>query len=472
MRMEKVFVGMMLAGIAAMWAQAANFTIAADRMAEVDGKRVFILGLYENPKDDAVLRQAAEAGFNLVYAGADTAALDRLEANGVWAWINTGANIDWSEDRENRKQALEAMARDYGKHPALLVWEVPDEALWNCWYGAQGWRQGQERAQQKALIEGLADKDLAAQLREQLAKIGTLYQEGRYADGEQLADDLWIKLGKTQPKPGYGLGTAPERAAAMSGGMMQGYAALRKLDPAHPVWMNHAPRNQVAQLAAFNQAADIAGCDIYPVPFNPKVGHSDLTEKTVAAAGAYTTRMQEAAPGKPVWMVLQGFGWGDIQPERSEADRKELRRPTLAETRFMAYDSIVRGARGILYWGTAYIEKDSALWKDLLTLAGELRDLQPVLSSPDAVLPLTITLAETFGSVDRSVQVLAKNVAGKTWFIAVNEWESGLTYTVHGLESLENKTFGVLQADTRAAVERGALQLSIPGRSVQVLCQE
>ena len=147
----------------------------------------------------------------------------------------------------------------------------------------------------------------------------------------------------------------------MCAGMIEGYKRLRQLDPAHPVWMNHAPRNQVAQLAAFNQGADIVGCDIYPVPFTTKVGHSDLAERTAAAVGAYTERMQQSAPGKPVWMVLQGCGWGDIQPQRTDEERKELRRPNWKETRFMAYDAIVRGARGILYWGTHAIEKDSKL---------------------------------------------------------------------------------------------------------------
>src|SRR5690606_26326563 len=128
-------------------------------------------------------------------------------------------------------------------------------------------------------------------------------------------------------------------------GMREGYSLLRTLDPKHPVWMNHAPRNQIAQLMAFNDAADIVGCDIYPVPFSADNGHSDIGLRTIASVGAYTDRMQESAPGKPVWMVLQGFGWSDIQPERKEF----MRRPEGHETRFMAYDAIVHGARGILY---------------------------------------------------------------------------------------------------------------------------
>jgi hypothetical protein len=453
-------------------ARAAQMTIAADRMTVVDGQRVFVLGLYETPKEDAVLQQAAKAGFNLVHAGPSVEMLDRLQAQGLWGWVNTGMDIDLSVDPVQRKNALAESVNKLGLHPALLVWEVPDEALWNCWYGPLCWRFDAEPAQLNTHIAALTDATQAQQLREQLAQARALYKEARYAEGERLADDIWVRLGKTPPNPGYGLSTSAERAAKMCAGMLEGRAALRALDPSHPVWMNHAPRNQVAQLAAFNGAADIVGCDIYPVPFAPEVQHSDLAEKTVASAGAYTTRMQEAAPGKPVWMVLQGFGWGDIQPERTEAQRKALRRPTLAESRFMAYDAIVRGARGILYWGTAYIEKDSQLWNDLLALIAELRGLQPVLSAPDAELPLSVTFAETMGSVDRGVQVLPKSVQDKTWLLVVNEWTDTLVYTIHGLESLEGKKFVEAQSGAKAAVKDGTLCLNIPAQAVQVLQPE
>jgi hypothetical protein len=59
---------------------AAPVEIAADRMLLVNGQRTFVLGLYEHPADDAVLRQVAEAGFNLLIGGASREALDRLHA--------------------------------------------------------------------------------------------------------------------------------------------------------------------------------------------------------------------------------------------------------------------------------------------------------------------------------------------------------------------------------------------------------
>ena len=453
-----LFTGMLVAG-------AVQFDIAKDRMAVVDGQRTFILGLYENPESDEVLASVAEAGFNLVYATGNVESLDRLHEHGLWAWINTGARIDLQEDAEARTAQLREMVAAYGNHPAMLVWEVPDEALWNCWYFATMWRRNEEPTAQRARIDALEDKAAAEVLRAKVDEARGLHAMGEHARAEQLADEIWEALGEASPRPGLNLSNAAERADAMSKGMRAGYALLRSLDPPHPVWMNHAPRNQIDQLAAFNKAADIAGCDIYPVPRSEHQGHSDVALTTVASVGAYTQRMQEAAPGKPVWMVLQGFGWSDLSPERDP----EMRRPTMDETRFMAYDTIVRGARGILYWGSAYIEKDSGLWTDLLALAREIKELQPVLSAPDTKLKLKTTFEETWGSVDRKVEVLGKQVDGKVWLIVVNEWPEPLRYTVHGLRGLNGQRYRVRGSEDEAVVDHGTLTLLLRGHGVQVL---
>jgi hypothetical protein len=445
-----------------------NVTIDKDGMTVVDGERVFVLGLYENPANDADLARAAEAGFNLVRSSESTEALDRLQKHGVWAWINTGYRIDLSADTDNRTQQLKAMVEKSVAHPALAVWEVPDEALWNCWYGPSCWRAGDEPEAQSEAIKALEDKQLAEQLTKQRHEAQRLHRQGFYAESEALADAIWEKLGKKSPKPGYGISTSAERAAKMAEGMCAGYQVLKGLDPNHPVWMNHAPRNQIEQLAAFNMGADAVGCDIYPIPRSPRNGHSDLADRSMASVGGYTDRMQAAAPGKPVWMVLQGFGWDDLSKVEIK-EGMEKPRPTLDETRFMAYDSIVHGARAILYWGTAYIEKDSQLWEDLLTLGAELDALQPVLSAPDADLDLNLEYAETFGSLDHGIRVLPKNVDGKVWLIVVNESIYPLTYTLSGFQYADGTRYADEATGNEAVVSQGALTLTISSQSVQIL---
>ncbi|MFA6239840.1 MAG: hypothetical protein WC655_02870 [Candidatus Hydrogenedentales bacterium] len=446
---------------------AASMQIQDDRMAEVDGKRTFILGLYGMPKGDAELDRVAAAGFNLVHASPDAKELDALQAKGVWAWINTGGAIDFSDSRTEREQQLRKLVTDFGGHPAMLVWEVPDEALWNVWYGANQWRMGAERSEQKKLIDALTDAELQKKLLAERDRVGQLYSAGKYAEGEQVADAIWTALGKTQPNPGLNLSNAPERATKMAGGMIDGYKLLREIDTKHPVWMNHAPRNTIKQLAEFNLGADIVGCDIYPVPARVG-GHSDIQDVTVTSVGAYTRRMQDAAPGKPTWMVLQGFGWADLNETKADSKRDEYRRPTFNESRFMAYNAIANGARGILYWGSAYIEVDSELWSDLLKLVRELADRQPLLSAREAALPIQVTTAETWGSQDRTVRVVPKQVGDKVSFIVVNEWREPLTYTIAGLESLNGVAYSD-GPDIAATVSGGTLTQTLAGQSVHVL---
>ena len=295
---------------------AATATIENDGMLNVNGKRLFVLGLYEHPKDDAKLEEVAAAGFNLVHAS-DAASLDRLWEQELYGWVNTGYAIDFSETPEKKKEALGSMLQDLAGHPGLLVWEVPDEALWNAWYRATQWRRGAEPRQQRELINALTDDALKKKLNAMRSEAEAAYATGQPEVGEKLADDIWRELGKEPPQPDLNLSNAPERAEKLGNGMVEGYQFLKTSDPDHPIWMNHAPRNSIAQLAFFNRGADIVGCDIYPVPLGG-TGHSDLGDRTLASVGAYTRRMQDAAPGKPVWMVLQGFGWADLDETAGE----------------------------------------------------------------------------------------------------------------------------------------------------------
>ena len=138
----------------------------------------------------------------------------------------------------------------------------------------------------------------------------------------------------------------------------------------------------------------------------------------------------------------------------------------------MAYDAIVHGARGILYWGTSRIEKDSQLWIDLMAVIAELKALQPVLSAPDAPDRFPTGIAETYGSVDRGIRVLPKLVAGKVWFLVVNEWTSPLTYTIGGLADLNSVRYVENYSENEATVRNGALTMTIPAQRVHVLIPE
>ncbi len=395
-------------------AGAAEVAFAPDGMLTIDGERTFLVGLYENPEDDAVLDAAAEAGFDIVRCGGSAECLDRLHARGLYAWVNTGGRIDLGADGNNPDTGLREVVDAVGKHPALAIWEVPDEVLWGCWLRA-------------------------------------------YAEA-----DTWTAKFDAYRK----------RFEAKHAGLLAGYKALKTIDPHHPIWMNHAPCNSREDLAAFNQAADIVGCDIYPIlelPFLP----GDESRKVLGYVGRYTQFMQSAAPEKPVWMVLQGFGWGDLGAGPMTFpllwETHQNRRPTAEEFRYMNYSAIARGARAVLYWGTHRVEKESALWKSILEVVRELDGRRDLLSAPDAALQPELDTRLFVLAQPNGVALLGKQMDDGIWWLAVNELSFPLRYTMLGIEELDGMTYVDVDTGRETKVRRGRASFSIPGYGVQIL---
>ena len=135
--------------------------------------------------------------------------------------------------------------------------------------------------------------------------------------------------------------------------MVAVYEFLKEFDPYHPVWMNTAPRNSVADLRPYAATCDILGVDIYPVPY-PN-GHSGLEDKMLTSCGKYALRLQEiGGPGKSIFMWLQGFRWAEL--DKTTEDLKK-RYPTKDEFRFMVFDTLLNGGNGFAIWGCQYLGK-------------------------------------------------------------------------------------------------------------------
>src|SRR5438552_9206482 len=91
---------------------------------KINGRAFFPIGCYELPKEDTGLRAMAEAGFNLVHCR-NAPDLDRVHAAGMMGWVSVPLQL--GADNDALRKAVEAV-RD---HPALAVWEGPDEVVWN-----------------------------------------------------------------------------------------------------------------------------------------------------------------------------------------------------------------------------------------------------------------------------------------------------------------------------------------------------
>jgi hypothetical protein len=174
---------------------------------------------------------------------------------------------------------------------------------------------------------------------------------------------------------------------------------IRELDPHHPVVIIQAPRGTVQSLRPYNAAADIIGADIYPIGYPPGM-HSLLPNKELSQVGDYTRTMMEVAEGRlPVWMVLQISWSGVLKPG------KTLRMPTFPEERFMIYEAIINGARGLNFFGGANAgalnPRDAKLgwnwtfWqrvlKPLVEEIGRYSPLHPALVAPNSRLPVKVT---------------------------------------------------------------------------------
>lgn len=395
---------------------AAGVAIAPDRILEINGSRTFILGLYENPADDAVLDEVARTGFNLVRADGDPASLDRLRQHGLYGWIPLGGTMELGPDPGTREKDILDVTERCRSHPALVAWEGPDESLWMCWVSI--FRKG--------------------------GNVGEMARLFR------------------------------ENAEALAAGLTAGYQKLRQADPGHPVWLNHAAANSQEHLAEFGRAADIVGADIYPLMPYP-TGPVDVSRLGLGWVGMCTEKMQGSAPGKPVWMVLQGMGWASLGNDLFTLKPQPGQWPSHEESRFMAWDAIVRGARGILYWGTHAETKDSACWKGITRVVRELADNQSLLTAPDApVIPAVETrvfgvLPFDAGEGGLGVRALGKQMDGNTVWIVANEYFFPVTYTLRGLETLEGVKYADAGTGSEVVVHEGSLACPIAPYGIQIL---
>lgn len=257
----------------------------------------------------------------------------------------------------------------------------------------------------------------------------------------------------------------PAKPAASADGLAQGHRFLKSLEPNHPIWINHAPRNLVKTLIDFSRGADIVSCDIYPIipsglremyAIQPDGTHGDLLNQTASAVGEYTDKMRRVAgPNRSVWMVLQAFAWEGAR-DAKERDSTKILYPTYRELRLMAYDAVIHGANGILYWGTEYVPQPSGFWNDLTRVTRELSTMTPVFLSPSVKIVAHIDYSEVGFSMDNAIETLAKRYNGKIYLLTVNRSPYPARVTFSGLTDFEaTKTLEVLYENRSLRMDTG-----------------
>lgn len=126
--------------------------------------------------------------------------------------------------------------------------------------------------------------------------------------------------------------------------LARGHRVIASIDGAHPVVIIQAPRGAAASLTPYQPAFDITGVDIYPVSYPPGT-HAARPNRDLSVVGDMTQWIRSGAGPKPVWVTLQ-IAWSGVLPPDHVP-----RFPSNADLRFMAYQAIANGARGLAFFG-------------------------------------------------------------------------------------------------------------------------
>jgi hypothetical protein len=297
-------------------------------------------------------------------------------------------------------------------HPALAIWEGPDEVVHNftAWSG--------------------------------LYRTKKIYK----------SPDAWAK--QSPEAVAY----SEEQARQIIPKLHEAIELIRTLDQnKHQIWINEAAKSDLKFVRQYIDHIDITGCDIYPVKED---------SRDVAVIGEATERWKKVGRNKkPVWMVLQAFSWSELGDYYGH---KTVVYPSFNESRFMAYDAIVHGARGILYWGSQYL-KSAEFRQSLYALTSELAALQPFLVAPE-YSHAHLTLVELKRDLSTRGVRMSVRRAGQDWIvILVNEDDSPyLGVEVTGLDELNGHTLELLYGDENVTVERGEFITRIKPLEVKV----
>ncbi len=201
-------------------------------------------------------------------------------------------------------------------------------------------------------------------------------------------------------------------------------------DPWHPTFGCHFRPEASLQWAKWN---DAYGIDAY------------FTMDDIGAAAAEWRLARNSMPSnQPMWSVVQAFS-----PDFEAGTYANMREPTYEEMRCATFAAIAEGSTGIIYYCLQDMHRSphfTQRWRDLCSVAGEVRNLVPVIGLPDAGNPVRATSGR--------VSLLSKQGSGKLYVILVNtkrvsqtvslQWPAGIKkvarYTTRETVPLERQT--------------------------------
>jgi hypothetical protein len=122
--------------------------------------------------------------------------------------------------------------------------------------------------------------------------------------------------------------------------LQHAYEVTKSLDRNHLWDVIQAPRGTADDLAPYSAVTDGHGIDVYPVRFG-------VASPNLHAVGKWTKRIRSVTPNRVVFTTLQICFSGSDDP----AGGGSYVLPTRRQLRYMAYDAILNGARGLVFFG-------------------------------------------------------------------------------------------------------------------------
>ena len=227
----------------------------------------------------------------------------------------------------------------------------------------------------------------------------------------------------------------PQHSNVPAAGLVRAHTKLRALDPDHPVVIIQAPVGTVADLTPYRPALEITGADIYPVAYPPGA-QAGTANKDISLVGDVTKKMVAAAGSKPIWMTLQ-IAWSGTATSKTRPNVIP-RFPSLFDERFMAYQAIVNGARGLVFFGGHFTQitrpRDAkagwnwTFWN--LVLKPLLLELTSTAVAPALVAP---NADATVTASAQDVELVARQDAQFLYVIAVRRGAATTRVTFSGL---------------------------------------
>ena len=243
--------------------------------------------------------------------------------------------------------------------------------------------------------------------------------------------------------------------------MVHSRELVKKLDPDHPMWIVQAPMGTVDSMRAYNDTMDITGQDVYPISYPPGV-HSKLPNRELSLIGEHTRLMQDVVrEEKPIWMTLQ-IAWSGVVKEG-----RQLRMPTFAQERFMAYEAIINGARGLIYFGgnlpPAMSEEDKKLgwnwtWfnqnlRPLLAEIGHDGPLTPALVARESEIPIRCQREGVRYGGEKDIEYCVREVDDDIYLFACNRGRETVQVNFRNIPPVDASVDVMFEAARKVIVE-------------------